>query len=732
MRRLEGLAKLAGREKYVDDAPMGDAWWGMTVRSSSPRGRIAGIAFGDSVDWSGLTVVDHRGLPGPNEVRLIELDQPILAAEEVRHVHEPVLLLAHPSREVLRRAVASVRIEIEEGDAVLDYLQPPRDSQLQRGPDNVLKELKIEKGDVDAAFEGAAHVVEGTYRTGAQEHVYLETNGMEAWLDGDVVTVRGSMQCPYYVQAALTHGLARDDSQVRVIQATTGGGFGGKEDYPSILALHAAVLSLACGRRVRMVYDRGEDMAATTKRHPSRVWHRTALDERGKLVAQDIEVTLDAGAYTTLSPVVLSRGIIHAAGPYSCPNVRIRGLAMLSNSVPFGAFRGFGAPQTLFAVERHLDVVANAIGLDPVDLRRRNLIRDGDTTSTGQVIDDGTDREAVLDRALEVAGHARKTKEHESFNARHPYLRRGIGLATFYHGAGFTGSGEVHLASEVHVAGLPDGRVEVRTANTEMGQGALTIFTQIAAQRLGLAPDDVMIAEPDTARVPDSGPTVASRTSMVVGKLVERACDGLLERLGLTPGAGGDEVRRALAEHATAHPGEELVARAMYERPPGIHWDEDAYQGDAYGTFAWAAYVAEVEVDLRTCGARVLDFVAVQEIGKVLNETLARGQIQGGVVQGIGWALMEECRWEAGALANNQLTNYLIPTSADVCPICVEFIENPYAHGALGAKGIGELPMDGPAPAIANAIARATGAAVARIPATPEALANLLETADVG
>ena len=277
------------------------------------------------------------------------------------------------------------------------------------------------------------------------------------------------------------------------------------------------------------------------------------------------------------------------------------------------------------------------------------------------------------------------------------------------------------------MAGLPDGRIEVRSANIEMGQGTLTVFTQIAADRLGLAPDAVVIAEADTARVPNSGPTVASRTTMVVGRLVERACDDLRRRLGLSESARGDAVRAALRDWHRAHPDQSLVGEAVYEQPPGINWDDATYRGDAYGAFAWAAYVAEVEVDLRTCAVRVTDFVAVQEIGKVINETLARGQVQGGVVQGIGWALMEECKWQDGAMVNNQLTNYIIPTSDDVPPIRVAFLETPYPHGAQGAKGLGELPIDGPAPAILNAIAEATGADPRTIPLTPERLMTIAE-----
>jgi CO/xanthine dehydrogenase Mo-binding subunit len=729
LQRREGLAKLTGRERYVDDIPLEDFLWGATVRSPAPRGRITAIRFDPAVNWGEFVVADHRDVPGPNHVALIENDQPVLAVERVRHVHEPVILLAHRSRPALRRALAAVEISVAPEPPVLDFRLPPRPDQLQHGSDNVFKRLHIEKGDVERALASAPVVVEGTYETGAQEHVYLEPQGMIARLDGDVLLVEGSMQCPYYVLKALMHALDRDETRLRVIQTPTGGGFGGKEEYPSHLALHAALLALKARRPVKIVYDRAEDMAATTKRHPALVRHRTALTRDGHLLAQDVTVVMDGGAYVTLSPVVLSRGIIHAAGPYACDHVRIDGRVVLTNAVPFGAFRGFGAPQTLFALERHMDVVARTLGVDPVELRRRNLIRDGQSTATGQVIRDGADREAVLDRALTLSGWEKKRAEHPVFNATDPVRRRGIGLATFFHGAGFTGGGETALKSRVHVAGLRDGRIEVRTANIEMGQGTLTVFTQVAAERLGLAPDDVVIAPADTSRVPNSGPTVASRTTMIVGGLIERACDDLRRAADLGPDTRGAALAAGLVRWYAGHPGSEPVGVAEYQRPPGVAWDDATYRGDAYGTFAWGAYVAEVEVDLRTCAARVLDFVAAQDAGRILNEVLARGQIQGGVVQGIGWALLEECRWRDGAMANAQLTNYLIPTSADVPPIRVAFLETPYPLGAGGAKGLGEMPLDGAAPAVVNAIADALGVEPTAIPVTPE---RLMAIADFG
>ncbi len=729
MLRIEGLAKLTGSERYVDDEPIGDALWGMTVRSHCARGVIRDVEYDPSINWSEFTIVTTEDIKGPNAVKHIESDQPILAPGEVRHIGEAVILLAHEDREQLRRAVKGVKLIIDELPAALDYRVPAAEDQIQRGTDNVFVELNIDKGDVDAAFENAAHIVEGEYEVGAQEHIYIEPQGMIAWVDDEgVITCKGSMQCPYYVVEALTHAFERDESGVRVIQTPTGGGFGGKEDYPSVIALHAALLAIKSKRTVRIIYDRDEDMLATTKRHPTLMRHRTAVDADGKLLAQDIDVIMDGGAYVTLSPVVLSRGIIHGAGPYACPNVRIRGRAVMTNITPFGAFRGFGAPQTHFGNERHMDAIAKAIGMDAAQFRAINLIRDGETTATGQVIDDGTDRQAILGSALERSGFRDKQREHAEFNATSPDKRRGIGISCFHHGAGFTGAGEVYLSSIAHVVGLPDGSVEARAASTEMGQGKETVFTQIVANRLGIDASRVTISTPDSASVPNSGPTVASRTTMVVGHLLERACDDLRTIIG-APGAQSDEFHEALRAWRESNPDQEPVGSAQYKPPPGIHWDEKTYKGDAYGTYTWATYVADVEVDLRTDTASVTAFTAVQEVGTVVNPTLAAGQVQGGVVQAIGWALLEDCVWENGGMANNGLTNYIIPTSDDVPHIDVHFIENPYEHGAMGSKGLGELPMDGPAPAIANAISSALGIDANRIPLTPERIFSLTSNA---
>ncbi len=543
----------------------------------------------------------------------------------------------------------------------------------------------------------------------------------------DGVTVRGSMQCPYYIHKALMALFNLPAEKIRVVQMETGGGFGGKEEYPSIIAGHAALLAWKSGQPVKLVYDRAEDMVATTKRHPSRTRHRTAVSRDGRLLAMDVDFVIDGGAYCTLSPVVLSRGTIHSSGPYYCPNTRLRGRAVATNAPPHGAFRGFGAPQSLFALERHMDRVAAAVGLSPDELRRRNFIRTGQTSAVGQTMRDPIDMGALLDRALTLSDYQAKRARFSEINSA-LRVRRGIGLATFMHGAGFTGSGEDHLRSVVALEADASGRVRVLSSNTEIGQGTNTVFTQIASDALGIPPELVEIAQPDTSIVPDSGPTVASRTCMVVGKLVEIAAVELKKTLAKAGLAQEhytvDEFREACASHVSRLG--PVRATARYQPPPGLRWDDATYQGDAYGTYAWAAYVAEVTVDMSTFETRVEDFVAVQEVGRVINPVLATGQIEGGVAQAIGWALYERVVWREGRMANGEMTNYIMPTSMDLPPIRVFFEERPYAHGPGGAKGIGELPMDGPAPAIANAIAHATGADPRELPVTPELLMALM------
>jgi len=733
--RKEGREKVTGRARYVDDLSFPGMLHGVTVRSPAARGRIRAIHFEGELPWHEFTVVTAKDIPGKNCIALLIEDQPCLAVEFVNHPEEAIVLLAHPDKYLLEEARRCVRIEIEPLRAVFSIEDSMARKEIIWGQDNIFKSFDVEKGDVDRAWSGAEFVVEGVYETGAQEQLYIEPQGMIAQVnEAEGVTVWGSLQCPHYVHKALMilFGLPRE--RIRVVQTETGGGFGGKEEYPSMIAAHAALLARKSGRPVKIIYDRAEDMVATTKRHPSRTRHATAVTRDGKLLAMDIDFTVDGGAYETLSPVVLSRGTIHAAGPYACANVRIRSRAVATNAPPHGAFRGFGAPQSVFALERHFDRVAEIVGITPAEFRRRNFIRQGQTLAVGQVVKEKVDMNGLMERAFELSGYYAKRNlftETNSDSSARAGTKRGIGFASFLHGAGFTGSGEEYLASEVAMEATADGTVHILAGSTEMGQGTNTIFAQIAAEALRLDCEQIRIVQPDTAYVPNSGPTVASRTAMIVGKLVETAAAGLLQLLRerglLRDGYSAADFSRACCLYVAKHGA--LKSFVKYDHPRDLHWDDQKYSGDAYGAYAWAVYVAEVSVDARTAEVRVNDFVAVQEVGKVINPVLAAGQIEGGVAQGIGFALYENVVWQEGRMVNAQMTNYVMPTAMDLPAIRVYFEEIPYGRGPAGAKGIGELPLDGTAPAIANAIAHATGVDVRRIPITAESLLEMLEAA---
>lgn len=744
--RKEGRAKVLGEAKYIDDISLPGLWHGATVRSAVARGRIRAIHFAPGVDWSAFAIVRAGDIPGENTIVHLTKDHPCLAAEYVNHPEEPILLLAHPQKAALLHAVAGVQIEYDELPGVFTIEESEEAVQSNDvdhivwegsehgGTANCFKRYVLYSGSeketqdgLAAAFEAADFIVEGEYRTGAQEQLYIEPNGVIAECEKDAngqvasVCVRGSMQCPYYLVHALTLIFNLPEEKCRVIQTETGGAFGGKEDFPSVIGSHAALLAMKCGHPVKMVYDRAEDMAATTKRHPSRTRHRTAVSKDGKLLGCEIEIALDGGAYATLSPVVLSRATIHAPGPYKWPYVRVRAKAMATNLPPHGAFRGFGAPQALFALERHMDKVARVVGLTPEEFRRRNFLSTGDRTATGQLLTEAVDMQRLLDRALQDSEYYEKIERFAEENKRSS-VKRGLGIAAFMHGSGFTGSGERRLNSRVDVELLPDGRVQILVSSTEFGQGTNTILCQVAAQTLRIPYEQVTIAQPDTAVVPDSGPTVASRTAMIVGKLVERASLQMLDRLRGEAGLPQEHAPQQFIEAALRYLDRHGSMRCSvrYEPVRRVEWNDELFHGDAYPAYAWAVYIAEVAVDLNTYTASVTRFDALQEVGRIMHPVLAKGQVEGGVAQGIGYALYENCAWKNGRMMNNQMTNYIMPTSADLPDIHVHFEETPSVHGPFGAKGIGELPMDGPAPAILNAIENATGASFDAIPLLPE------------
>lgn len=478
--RADGPAKVTGAAQYVDDLRPEGCWYGATVRARSAHARISNIRFAPDFDAAGVVLVTAQDIPGENVVELMTADQPALADGLVKHTAEAIALVAAETRE--RALEAARRVLFDESP-----LEPLFNPERARGhairlfgDDNVFSHIVLRHGDADALFSTpppGAVVVEGVYTTGLQEQLYIEPQGMLAQPNPDgSLTVTGSMQCPFYIVDALKTVLGHD--RFNVVQAATGGGFGGKEEYPSLVAIHACLLALKAGRPVKLIYRRDEDLWATTKRHPMRARYRSVVDTAsGKLLAQTADLLFDGGAYNTLSPVVNSRGVIHAFGPYVCEHTRAEALMVATNTPPNGAFRGFGAPQVQWAAERHMDRIARALGMDPTAVRRVNLYRDGDVTPTGQTLSDvGAQR--VLDAALERAARplpeslARVRPGGGGSAAR---LAPGRGVALAWHGCGFTGNGEARLMGKADVA-LEGEDVVVYISSTDIGQGTETIF----------------------------------------------------------------------------------------------------------------------------------------------------------------------------------------------------------------------------------------------------------------
>jgi CO/xanthine dehydrogenase Mo-binding subunit len=706
--RVDGVAKVTGRARYLDDLEAPGAWFGATVRSKVAHGVLEALDLDPAFDWSQVTVATAADIPGSNYIALIENDQVALVpiGGHVMHVDEALALVAAPTKELAAAAAKAIKPRIKPLPAVFTIDDALAAKHKLYGDDNLFKQFLIRKGHdsdaaLEAAFAGAAQIIEGTYWTPAQEQMYIEPQAMMAEWDGGRCYIVGSMQCPYYVHKAMKPLLGCGPDDVVITQSVTGGGFGGKEEYPSMLAAHVAVLAKKAGHTVKIVYDRDEDIAATTKRHPARTHHRMAVDASGEILAIDVDVVMDGGAYLTLSPVVLSRGVLHAAGPYRCPVVRVRGRVVATNHPPHGAFRGFGAPQTTFAYERQLQKLAIARGEDPLALRKRLALRSGDTTATGQLLGFSVGTDEVIAAIENCAG---PVPSKDGVRNGSP-VRRGRGVVFYFHGAGFTGSGEARLAGRATVAKTVDGRYEVRSSSTDIGQGAITIFTQIAAATLDVDASMIDVVDPSTAQVPDSGPTVASRTCMVVGGLVEKAARALKEKL------------------KEPHEGEVAVT-LQYEMPPGIHWDDATYTGSAYPVYGWAACLVDVTVDLDTYEVSVDRCVQAVDVGKAINPVIVKGQIEGGTLQALGWALLENIVYKDGKVMNANMTNCIVPTFADAPELETITVEVPYPFGPSGAKGVGEIPMDGPAAAVANAVENALGCAFDAIPIMPEVVAE--------
>jgi CO/xanthine dehydrogenase Mo-binding subunit len=682
-------------------------------------------------------VVTAGDIPGENQVGCVEADQPLLAAERVRYTGDAVAIVVADTRELAREGVNAVRVDYQELPGVFDVEEAAGSGASavhERG--NVFLEYRVRKGDVEKGFEEADEVIERTVRTYHEEHCYLEPLGAIAVpRDDGSITVYGSMQCPYYVQKAVATILGLPLSRVQVIQTVTGGGFGGKEDSPSEIAGCAALAAWKTGKPVKLIYSRKDDFYRSSKRHPMVVTYKLGCTRDGRFTAARVNILADAGAYATLTPIVVFRATAHATGPYEIPNVHVDAQGVYTNQQTTGAFRGFGQPQTIVASETSIDEMAERLGLDPIELRLTNCLAVGKRTATNQLLTESVGLPQTLERARETSDWDRKRSDFARQTGR---VRRGIGVASIYYGVSLGAKGLALDASGAHMNVFSDGSVSISIGGTEMGQGLLTVLTQIAADSLGVRPQAIHIRPVDTSVVPDSGPSVASRTTLMTGNAVIDAATTIKRTMACIAAelldANPDDVVFAngtvsAGDHSRTFPD---IARECWRRnapmsadgwysAPDATFDENG-QGDAYAVYSYATHVAEVEVNTETGHVELTRVTAVHDVGKILNPVTLEGQIEGGVLQGAGFALYERMKTDRGRIVTPDLSTYIIPTSKDVPRIDSVFVEEPYSQGPFGAKGIGETPAMPGGAAIAAAVANAIGVRFYELPITAEAV----------
>jgi len=756
-RRVDALGKVTGRARFAADLSAPGMLWAEALVAGRPHARILALDTSRARALPGVhAVLTTADIPGEHTFGVVIRNQPVLAEDRVRCWGDGVALVVADSPEVAARALAAITVEYEDLPAVFDpeeALQPgapevhppaaeaaPRTSQPAAAadtgappPPNLCTHHRIRKGDVGAGFAAAHLVLERTYRTQHVDHAYLEPETVLAEPAGDGgVRVTGSIQNIFSTRRSLAAVLKLDLALVTVVQATLGGSFGGKDEVMTQMACRAALAALATGRPVKMVNTRERSLAESYKRHPYVLHYQAGVDAAGRLSAIEARIVADAGAYASMSPFVTWRSAVQCTGPYACPNVAADVYAAYTNNVYTGAMRGFGAPQVNFAIESLMDEIAEQLGLDPLELRRRNVFQQDDETATGQrLAGHVVSIREVLDRAAAAARWDEARAEIERDRAAGT-RRRGIGLACSYRGVSLGAEGVDSTGAIVSVQS--DGSVLVSLGLVDMGQGLASAMAMIAASVLGIDTTRVKVFNVHTGRVPDSGPTVASRSTVMGGQAVRKAAEAVREvlvgvaaeelgapratlsvrdgRIADAAGHGLTFTAAATAAHARGRP----LLGFGWHRAPATDWDPERGVGQAYFTFVYSANIAEVEVDPETGHVQVLCVTAAHDVGRAIHPAMVRNQICGGVAMGLGYALLENYALAAGVPTTENFDTYLIPTALDAPEVRAVIVENPDPAGPFGAKSIGEPATEITAPAILNAVAHATGRRIAELP----------------
>ena len=702
-RRIDGLAKVTGTFAYAGDVRVDGMLRGVTVRSPHASARIRSVDVSEAAAATGVrAVLTAADVPGRATYGLELLDRPVLASDVVRFEGEPVALVAAETLEQARRAAELVVVDYEPLPVVADMEDALRpDAPRVHDFGNVLRHVHIETGAPETAE--AEVWVEGYYETPMQDQAALGTEGALALPTEDGgVELHASSQWLHVDLEQVAPCLDLPEEKVRIALAGVGGAFGSREDIHA--QIHASMLALSTGRAVKMDYGREESFHGHVHRHPSRTWIRYGATRDGRLVAADVRLLLDGGAYASSSPAVLANAATFAPGPYEVPNVRIEATVVYTNNPPCGAMRGFGAPQVCFAYESAMDALAERLRMDPVELRLQNAVRTGSILPTGQVIAGSAPVRAVIERCAALPLPDAPPREG---------TRRGVGFALGFKNVAFSEGFDDSAEATVTLRAGADGRpeAEVLTAAVDAGHGLSTVLAQIARTELDV--DHVEVLAADTSSIGSAGSSSASRQTTMAGGAVLAACREIRAELAALR-ASGPAVDRD----------EPITRTATYRHRPTTGFDEDGH-GDIHVSLAFVAERAVVDVDEELGVARVVEVAVVQDAGRVVNPQSAEGQIEGGVAMGLGLALTEELVLEDGHVRNPTFTEYLIPTALDVPPVHSEFVEDPEPGAPYGVKGIGEHPTIAATPAIVAALRAATGRVLNRVPVTPEDLLGL-------
>jgi xanthine dehydrogenase molybdenum-binding subunit len=743
--RPDARAKATGEAVFAADIYFEGMLHAKVLRSLYPHAKLIRIDTSKAKRLPGVAaVLTADDIPGEKNHGVVRSDWPVLAYDKVRYIGDAVAIVAAETEDIAEEALKLIEVEYEP----LPVVDSPEvaispNAPLVHDGGNLLKHIEVRKGDVEEGFALSDVIIERTYRTVAAEHAFLEPEAGVARVEEDgKITIYVGSQIPFEDRRQIASSLAIPEEKVRVVHTCVGGAFGGKEDIST--QIHVALLAQATGKPVKLVYTRRESMISSTKRHPTIIRMKTGATKEGKLLAVEAEILGDAGAYASLSEHVMTRTATHSTGPYEVPNVKIDCYALYTNNPPSGAFRGFGVPQAHFAAESQMDILAERLGISPFEIRRRNALGVGSVTATGQVLKESVGLLETIERVKEQVESFTKSPSSE-MNVISGEKRRGWGAACAYKNVGLGGGAPDCAWAEVEV--LEGGKAVIRAGAAEVGQGLVGVLAQIVSEEIGIACDKIEVILGDTDLTLDSGPTTASRQTFITGNAVRIAA---IKVRGSLAGAASEELEsppdtltfrggRIFRPDGLSIPLDEAIYLAKREgRPLSFshlytppRTSPLGKLGDMHFAYGYATQAAEVEVDIKTGEVKVLRVVAAHDVGKAINPMAVEGQIEGGVMMGLGFALLEEFEIEGGIVRSDSFLKYKLPRIWHTPEIVPILVEQETSHGPYGAKGVGEITSIPTAPAIINAIYNACGIRIDKPPTTPAKILSAIKRLDV-